>query len=348
MRIFLTHGRDEDAVARVRQWFTRNHADIELVLFAPQLGDPIPTSIETSAAAADAAIVLATPDDLGALRGSEAPQRGRARQNVWIELGFFWARLGRHRTLLLLRRGEHGPPEIPTNLAGLTYAEFEQSLAEASPRLQQFVTNIRSMPAEGLTEVMAVSAAFEDRDREWRHIRAAARRELWVVGFAMRSQRRWLGFDLAQLRQHSDLRLIYQVVDPEFAQQNRRALATMHRADAVEDNRSFFPALLRELERHPDVADRVELQLHAGVMPFSALVADPPAFGSEMLVQPFVPRPSESASAHPRLQLRRRSADGAYGVYWDAVSRAAEEATESRRTGVGAAAVRRLLGNSTD
>jgi len=343
LRVFLTHGRDGDAVAKVRQWFARNHPDVQLIVFSPPLGDPIPTALELQAADADAAIILATPDDVGSLRQPRGSLQRRARQNVWIELGFFWARLGRHRTLLLLRGDGRGLLEIPTDLAGVAYAEFGASLGPASRRLNEFVANCRSMPAEQLTEVLAVSSAFQDRDKEWRDLRASAEDQLWVIGFAMRSQRRWLTFDFGRLEAVPSLGLVYQVVDPSFAAQNRTALVTMHRADAVDDNRTFFSVFLRELERHSDVADRVTLQLHAAAPPFSALVSDPPTHGSEMLVQPFVPRPSEGASDHPRLRLRKRAETGAYQIYWDAIDRAAIEARGTGREATGLAAIRALL-----
>jgi hypothetical protein len=344
MRIFLTHGRDRDALLRVRSWFRRNYPDIDIIIFTPTLGDPIPTSLEVRAAQADAAIVLASPDDLGGLREAHATQHSRARQNVWMELGFFWARLGRHRTLLLLRGDEEDVlPEIPTNVAGLAYLTFGNSLAAVSRRLHEFVSNARALPPEQLTEVVAVSSAFVDRDQEWREIRGAATRELWIVGFAMRSQRRWLAFDFALLRKHRSLRVIYQVVDPDFAAEHRTALATMHRADAVEDNHTFFDALLRELRKHPDVSERVILQLHRGAPTFAALLSDPPDYGSEILVHPFVPRPTESASDHPRLRLRKRTGTGAYQVYWDAIARAGTLARGEGREAGGIARIERLL-----
>jgi hypothetical protein len=259
-----------------------------------------------------------------------------------MELGFFWARLGRHRTLLLVR---HSDPhlDIPTNVAGLTYAEFGGSLTAASGRLSEFIRNAQTLPAEQLTEVVSVSSAFVTRDQEWREVRESAQRELWAVGFAMRSQRRWLDFDLKLLRERLNLHLTYQVVDPDFAAEFRVALASLHRADAVEDNRTFFPTLVRELDIHRDVAERVSLQLVAGTPAFSALVSDPPDYGSEILVHPFVPRPTESAADHPRLRLRKRTGAGAYQVYWDAIRRAATVAESTGMAATGRSEIERLL-----
>jgi hypothetical protein len=347
MRIFLTHGHDLDAVQRVRTWFARNYPEIELIIFTPDLGDPIPTALELLAAQADAAVVLATPDDFGALRQPPGGLRARARQNVWMELCFFWARLGRHRTMLLLRRSERDRPlEIPSNLSGLAYAVFGRTLSTASRRLHEFVGNAQTLPAEQLTEVISVSSAFVERDLEWEAVRKAARRELWVVGFAMRSQRRWLDFDLDLLRAHPTLNLVFQVVHPDFAAEHRAALSTLHRSNAVEDNHTFFPVLVRSLHAHPDVSERVHLELHEGAPAYSVIVADPPDFGSEMLVQPFVPRTSQSATDHPRLRLRKRTGKGAYNAYWTAIKQASADARASDLEAVGLEPISELLAST--
>jgi predicted nucleotide-binding protein len=56
-------------------------------------GAPIAVALEKLARDSDAAIILATADDVGRGRSqrSEAPC---ARENVWLEYGWFWAALG--------------------------------------------------------------------------------------------------------------------------------------------------------------------------------------------------------------------------------------------------------------
>src|SRR5688500_2117941 len=66
---------------------------------------------------ADAAIALATPDDLASTAAHTDVKTLRARQNVWVEVGWFWGRLGRNRALLLVR----GYVEIPSDLDGIEY-----------------------------------------------------------------------------------------------------------------------------------------------------------------------------------------------------------------------------------
>ena len=58
-------------------------------------GLSLPAKFESLAQRVDAAIVLVTPDDVGGLRDrSDSALRVRARQNVWVEFGWFWGALG--------------------------------------------------------------------------------------------------------------------------------------------------------------------------------------------------------------------------------------------------------------
>ena len=87
----------------------------------------------------DAAIALVTPDDLGGLReDSDAGLRDRARQNVWVEVGWFWGKLGRARTLLLGKRGV----ELPSDLSGLVMEEFNDLPAEREPQICNWIESL--------------------------------------------------------------------------------------------------------------------------------------------------------------------------------------------------------------
>jgi predicted nucleotide-binding protein len=64
--------------------------------------------------------------------------RARARQNVWVEVGRFWGRLGRNRVLLLVR----GDVEIPSDLDGIEYHSYQQSVLELAPKIQSFLLQV--------------------------------------------------------------------------------------------------------------------------------------------------------------------------------------------------------------
>jgi len=69
----------------------------------------------------DFAVLVLTPDDLVQKRGSA---RNSPRDNVLFELGFFMGALGRERTFMVYSRDD--PPELPSDLAGITAATFGQ------------------------------------------------------------------------------------------------------------------------------------------------------------------------------------------------------------------------------
>ncbi|MGQ3314402.1 TIR domain-containing protein, partial [Reyranella sp.] len=65
------------------------------------------------------AVILLTPDDVGAVKGGEPLPR--ARQNVLLELGYFVGRLGRSRVCALKR----GDIEVPSDFGGVVYEPFD-------------------------------------------------------------------------------------------------------------------------------------------------------------------------------------------------------------------------------
>ena len=90
--------------------------------------------------------MLATPDDEAAalLDPSGAPMsvsdlRKRARQNVILEYGWFWGKLGRKGVLLLLK----GELELPTDLAGLLYSSYIQDPGDCRSDIAAFIKGMR-------------------------------------------------------------------------------------------------------------------------------------------------------------------------------------------------------------
>ena len=69
------------------------------------------------------AVVLLTPDDVGAIANSEDRLKSRARQNVILELGYFVGKLGRNRVCALLK----GDIEIPSDMLGVAYVPMNDS-----------------------------------------------------------------------------------------------------------------------------------------------------------------------------------------------------------------------------
>jgi Predicted nucleotide-binding protein containing TIR-like domain len=102
LRIFIIHGHSNDR-DKLRGWLSESKL-AEAVILAEKFDEPgatIPEKLERAGARVDAAIALATPDDFGGETSDRSSVWERARQNVWLEIGWFWGRLGRSRVLVL-------------------------------------------------------------------------------------------------------------------------------------------------------------------------------------------------------------------------------------------------------
>ncbi|WP_448639708.1 TIR domain-containing protein [Geodermatophilus sp. URMC 63] len=147
-RLMLVHGRSNDRTV-ITDILQGAGFRVPIVLreqFSP--GQTLPEKFEDEALQADAAVVLFTPDDeASALLDPEghpvAPRelgrRVRARQNVSLECGWFWAQLGRNRVLVLTK----GDLELPSDLSGLVYESYVDSPTERTDSLLSFARAIR-------------------------------------------------------------------------------------------------------------------------------------------------------------------------------------------------------------
>lgn len=79
-------------------------------------------------------------DDGKPVSASELRRRARARQNVSLEYGWFWGRVGRERVLLVIK----GELELPSDLAGLLYHSYDGSPYECEEAIASFVEGIRN------------------------------------------------------------------------------------------------------------------------------------------------------------------------------------------------------------
>lgn len=141
--VLLIHGHANDR--NLLQAWLRNEALAKPLVMAQQFsaGQTLPEKFEQLAASSDAAVALVTPDDLG-LAVRDTPKRKnaveqlRARQNVWVEVGWFWGRLGRERILLLVR----GDVEIPSDLDGIEVHRYSRSPRERAQQIRAFLAQV--------------------------------------------------------------------------------------------------------------------------------------------------------------------------------------------------------------
>lgn len=95
--------------------------------------ETLPEKFERLATGAKGAIAVLTPDDLVSttVKGPAA----RARQNVVLEVGWFWGRVGRGSVLLLLK----GDVEVPSDLSGVECHTFRESPGECERAIHLFI-----------------------------------------------------------------------------------------------------------------------------------------------------------------------------------------------------------------
>jgi len=119
-RVFVVHGHDEAALQGLARFLEKLGLEAIILKEQPDQGRTIIEKFEETADDIGFAVVLLTPDDLGASVKTETSD-ARARQNVIFELGYFAAKLGRGRVCLLRK----GHVEIPSDLYGVIYTDMD-------------------------------------------------------------------------------------------------------------------------------------------------------------------------------------------------------------------------------
>lgn len=119
--IFIVHGSDTlraESVART----VGNATGRQTIILReqPNLGRTLMEKFEQHAAEVSYAVIVLTADDKGS-RANESKTRPRGRQNVILEMGYFFALLGRERVSVLLQAGV----EKPSDMDGIVYINFD-------------------------------------------------------------------------------------------------------------------------------------------------------------------------------------------------------------------------------
>lgn len=118
--VFVVHGRDEAWKQTVARFLEKLKLAPVILHEQPSMGKTIIEKLE-SHSMMGFAIVLLTPDDVGALASEAASLKARARQNVVFELGYFIGLLGRPNVCALV--GER--VERPSDISGLVYISLD-------------------------------------------------------------------------------------------------------------------------------------------------------------------------------------------------------------------------------
>ena len=130
--VFIVHGHDEEAKYAVARFI--KGLGLKAIILDEQVnkGQTIIEKFEREANNARFAIVLLTPDDVGAPKDDKDKLQLRARQNVILELGYFLHKLGRERVCVLCKEGV----ERPSDIHGIVYVPMD-SADEWKPKLRQ-------------------------------------------------------------------------------------------------------------------------------------------------------------------------------------------------------------------
>ena len=121
-KVFIVHGHDEAAKSAVARFVERLGLDAVILDEQPSEGLTIIEKFEKHAGSANFAIVLITPDDIGASIEKKDDLKLRARQNVIFELGYFFHALGRKGVCTLYKKGV----ELPSDIYGVVYVLMDE------------------------------------------------------------------------------------------------------------------------------------------------------------------------------------------------------------------------------
>ncbi len=136
-RVFVVHGHDDGTKQAVARYLERLGLEAVILHEKPNEGRTVIDKFERHSDVAFA-VVLLTPDDVGAAKSEAADLKPRARQNVVFELGYFVGKLTRARVCALHKGGV----ELPSDLQGVLYVELDEKGAWRL-QLAQELMNVR-------------------------------------------------------------------------------------------------------------------------------------------------------------------------------------------------------------
>lgn len=318
LTIFLVHGRPLEEVRKIKAWFKRHYPKIEIITYAGMVrpGETITSELERIANLGDAAIVLATPDDVGGLANTKARQ-ARARQNVWLEFGWFWARLGTKRAVMLFNGKK---VERPSDTDGLNYLHYETNLNEIESDIAKFIAGLGASEDEDIPEVLHTDSSAKRRANDYQLVCSSASKEIIVTGIGMANIRHDLPRMFKSiLLDKPGVELVFITLSKSWVRTNRSVAEAIYRENILYDIEAFERDLRRFAAKLGRKRNRVSLLGYPGIMTFSATVADPGAIGSIMAAEVILPATQYHNMARPRFMLRKRGVNGIYDRFLAAI-----------------------------
>lgn len=134
-RVFLVHGHDDEAKQAAARFLEKLGLQPIILHEQADSGRTIIEKFETYSDDISFAVILLTPDDIGAAASDPQHLVGRARQNVILELGYFMGRLGRTKVCALHK----GVIELPSDYQGILYVNMDRDGAWRTKLAQELV-----------------------------------------------------------------------------------------------------------------------------------------------------------------------------------------------------------------
>jgi len=134
-KVFVVYGHDEHMRTQLEAMLRRWELEPILLDQLTSEGDTLIEKLERSMDEAAFAVVLATPDDEGHPKARANERKFRARQNVVLELGMMLRGLGRKKVAILLQQLDDGVMEKPSDIDGLIYIPFTDSVKDGRVQL---------------------------------------------------------------------------------------------------------------------------------------------------------------------------------------------------------------------
>ncbi|MCC6584714.1 MAG: nucleotide-binding protein [Chitinophagales bacterium] len=139
-KIVIVHGRDNKSLEELKSLIKDDKlCTAEVMKEFISFGSTLPEKWELFSKDATGVIILATPDDIAKLDSESDTFKKRARQNVWLEYGYFWGKFEtRKKTLLLIKKTKRQVLDIPNDVLGIEYYTWQNSILEIKNEIQQF------------------------------------------------------------------------------------------------------------------------------------------------------------------------------------------------------------------
>lgn len=139
-KVFVVYGHDRDARNELEAMLRRWGLEPLILDQLPSGGNTIIEKLEFYQSDIEWAVVLMTPDDVGALATEPARSAHRPRQNVVLETGMLLGKLGRKNVAMLYRVTDPAM-ELPSDIHGYIYIPFTKSVKEAASQLATEMEN---------------------------------------------------------------------------------------------------------------------------------------------------------------------------------------------------------------